>query len=173
MADALDALKRVAPVMTDPWYLVDAQDRIVDFNAAFFALFPRSVSRSLKGLHCREALALPPCAGEGCLRRSCGKSGSLRLDELDVPLGDQTLRLVVTAMAVELPGGDTGALIVLRDMTDMAGMQQRYQKLMDEVEHERAGLRAQLDERTRELLAANEELNRLERELAALRRGGL
>ncbi len=170
-----DALELIGPVLTDPWYVVDGEDRIIAFNAAFHALFPRPLARRLKGLRCTEALPLPPCAQEGtCLRQqACARAGPVRLEEQDFQLGERALRWVVSAVPLPLPSGEQGALIVLRDVTDEAQLQQRYQALVQSVEQERAGLQQLLDERTRELLAANDELNRLERELAALRRGGV
>ena len=173
MADVLDALKTLGPAFIDAWYVVDDQDRIIDYNPAFHALFPRSVARKLKGLTCRDASAEGPCRSQGCLREKCASSGALRLDELEAQFGDEQLRLIISAVPLPLGDGRHGALIVLRNVTDDARVQSQYQKLIDGAQNEMQDLEERIDGRTRDLLSANAELNRLEREIARLKRGGL
>jgi len=173
MADVLDALKILGPAFIDAWYVVDEQDRIIDYNPAFHALFPRAVARKLKGLSCRDASANGPCATQGCLRERCAASGALRLDELEARFSEELLRLIISVVPLQLSGGRLGALIVLRNVTDDARVQSLYQKLIDGAQNEMQDLEERIDARTRDLLAANAELNRLEREIARLKRGGL
>jgi hypothetical protein len=174
MDDVLEALKLLGPAFLDAWYVVDAQDRIIDYNPAFHALFPRAVARRLKSMTCREASVLGPCGGElGCLRERCTSTGPLRLDELEVQLGEEKLRLIVSAVPLPLGEGKVGSLIVLRNVTDDARVQAQYQQLIDGAQREMQELEDRIDARTRDLLAANAELNRLEREIARLKRGGL
>lgn len=173
MADVVEALKILGPAFLDAWYVVDDQDRIVDFNAAFHALFPRPMARKLKTLTCREALTLPPCGGAQCLRQTCIASGPSRLDELEAQVGNEKLRVIINAVPIPLPEGKTGALIVLRNVTDDARVQSQYQHMLEGAKEEKREMEEKLSSRTRELLAANTELNRLEREIARLKRGGI
>lgn len=172
--DVLEALKVVGPGILDPWYVVDGEDRIVDFNPAFHALFPRPVGRKLKGMGCRDVAVLPRCHGsEQCLRASCHASGPMRLDEVDAVIGSRPIRVVVSATPVRLADGGTGALIVLRDVTDEARIQAQYRELSEAARQEQKALQEAVEARTRDLLAANQTLNALEREIARLRRGGV
>lgn len=173
MTDVVEALKILGPAFLDAWYVVDDQDRIIDYNAAFHALFPRAVARKLRGMTCREVMFLPPCAGRRCLRETCTASGPCRMDELEAEVGGERLRLIISAVPVPLPEGKVGALIVLRNVTDDARVQAQYQQLLDGAKEEKREMEEKLSARTRELLTANSELNRLERELARLKRGGL
>jgi PAS domain-containing protein len=173
MADVVEALKILGHAFLDAWYVVDDEDRIIDFNPAFFALFPRAVGRKLKGMTCRDAVALPPCAGAQCLRQTCVASGPSRLDELEAQIADEKLRLIINAVPLPLPDGKTGALIVLRNVTDDARVQAQYQQMLEGAKEEKREMEEKLSARTRDLLAANSELNRLEREIARLKRGGL
>src|SRR5439155_24304482 len=127
----------------------------------------------LKTLSCREAAQLPPCATERCLRVACHEGGPIRLDELEAEVGGEKVRLITAAAPVDLPGGAKGALIVLRNVTDDARVQERYQKMVEEAEALRRDLAERLSLRTRDLLAANAELNRLEKEIGRLKRGGV
>src|SRR5438105_2409044 len=106
----LEELKALGPALLDAWYVVDEDDRIVDFNPAFHAMFPRAVARKLKTLSCREAAKLPACATEQCLRSVCQSQGPIRLDEVDAEVADEQVRLIISATPVELPKGGKGAL---------------------------------------------------------------
>jgi len=171
--DVLDALKSLGPAFLDAWYVVDDQDRVIDYNPAFHALFPRAVARKLRGTPCREISPQGPCSTQGCLRERCASSGPLRLDELEAQLSEEKLRLIISVVPLQLGEGRVGALIVLRNVTDDARVQSQYQKLIDGAQNEMQDLEDRIDARTRDLLAANAELNRLEREIARLKRGGL
>lgn len=173
MPDVLEALKLFGPVLTDAWFVVDEQDRIVALNAAFHQLFPRAIARNLKSMTCCEAVSLPTREGDRCLRRLCVSGGPFRLSEIDAEVGGQKLRLVISAVPLAFAPEKVGALIVLRDVTADARVQARYRELVDGMERQRRELEERLEARTRDLLSANEELNRLERELARLRRGGV
>jgi hypothetical protein len=172
MTDALEGLKVFGPAFLDAWYVVDEQDRVIEFNAAFHAMFPRSVGRTLKSMGCRDVAKLPACATDPCLRQRCSAQGAVRLDEIDAEVGGQAVRLIVSAVPIALGEGRVGALIVLRNVTDDARVQERYQQMVEGARQEKRDLEMRLQARTRDLLAANTELNRLERELAKLRRGG-
>ncbi|HVE81543.1 MAG TPA: ATP-binding protein [Myxococcales bacterium] len=121
-------------MISDAFYIVDADDRIVSYNVAFRNMFPRSMVRSLREARCRDAAFLP-CHGGQCLRERCAVEGAIRLDEIETTITNaqgepESLRLIVTAGPVTLPSGQPGTMIILRDVTDEARIQAKYQEQM-------------------------------------------
>ena len=132
----LPSSEALSALISDAFYIVDADDRIVSYNVAFRNMFPRSMVRTLREARCRDASFLP-CQGGQCLRERCAAEGAIRLDELETTItnakGEQeTLRLIVTAGPVTLPNGQSGTMIILRDVTDEARIQAKYQKAMQD-----------------------------------------
>jgi transcriptional regulator with PAS, ATPase and Fis domain len=166
------AIKVVLSAISDPWFLVDEEDRIIEFNGAFHALQAPEVARSLRNRSCKEVAKLGPCAQPQCLRQLCNAEGPIRLAEIPAEMGGRKMQMIVSAVPVPLAKGTQGALIVLRDVSDLARIQTEYRQLKDELSAIRSELEERLAARTRDLLASNEELNRLEKEIARMKRGG-
>lgn len=142
-AEALSAL------IIDAYYIVDADDRIVSYNMAFRNMFGRAMMRTLREARCRDAAFLP-CHGGQCLRERCAAEGAIHLYELETTAADAKgnpiqLRLNVTAGPVTLPNGQPGTMIILRDVTDEAAIQAKYQKAQ--------AVQQQLERQRREALA--------------------
>ncbi|HEY8209740.1 MAG TPA: PAS domain-containing sensor histidine kinase [Myxococcaceae bacterium] len=142
-AEALSAL------IIDAYYIVDADDRIVSYNMAFRNMFGRAMMRTLREARCRDASFLP-CNGGQCLRERCAAEGAIHLYELETTASDAkgnpvALRLNVTAGPVTLPNGQPGTMIILRDVTDEAAIQAKYQKAQ--------AVQQQLERQRREALA--------------------
>lgn len=171
MSQVLEAVRKLGVAVLDAWVVVDAEDKILEHNALFRELFPRSVGRGLVGRSCRDTLQLSCCAGARCVRALCEEAGSVRLDEQEAEISGEKLRFIVGASKVELEAGRTGTLIVLRNVTEEARVQAGYQQLEDSTRRQCEELEERLDERTRDLLMANDLINRLERELARYKRG--
>lgn len=146
----------LGPLLTDAYYVVDADDRIVTYNTAFRMLFPRSEARALREMRCRDAGFLPNCRDGRCLREDCERQGTIRLDEVETTIGGQNLRLIISAGPVTLAGGRKGTMIILRDVTDEARIQAKYQRMMEEARE-----RAARDE------AVSKEMERQRRESIA------
>ncbi|MEL6181132.1 MAG: hypothetical protein AAFS10_19405, partial [Myxococcota bacterium] len=68
-------------------------------------------------------------------------------------------------------GQPLGVLFVLRDVTDEAEVQTKYQQILTEEAQQREGLEEQLRRRTEELLEANDSLNAMQQELMAYKKG--
>ena len=166
MVDTFEALKLIGPAIADAWCVIDSNDRVVEFNSAFFALLPKPLARKVRELCCRDFLELDACAHGRCLRLECEAAGVLQPAEMDARVGGVPLRLIVSGSRVTLPGNTLGMLLILRNVTDEAAIQSRYQALVSETETERRALNALVEERSRTLLAANEALTRLEETLA-------
>ncbi|MDQ3262154.1 MAG: PAS domain-containing protein [Myxococcota bacterium] len=166
MGQLLAAVRSLGAAMLDPWVAVDAEDRIVEHNALFRELFPREVARELVGRTCGELLRLSATA-----RELAAAEGPVRLDEQEAEVHGSRLRLIVSAAPLALEGDRPGTLLILRNVTEEARIQASYQQLEDTTRRQCEDLEQRLDERTRDLLTANDLINRLEGELARYKRG--
>jgi predicted nuclease with TOPRIM domain len=64
-----------------------------------------------------------------------------------------------------------GALIVLRDVSDQAGVQRKYQEMLTEETQEKERLRGELQRKTRELMETHQTLNQAQQALMAFKKG--
>ncbi|HYV48715.1 MAG TPA: PAS domain-containing sensor histidine kinase [Myxococcaceae bacterium] len=139
----------LSELITDAYYIVDADDRIVSYNMAFRKMFGRSRMRTLREARCRDASFLP-CHGDQCFRERCAAEGVIHLYELETAAADAKgnpiqLRLNVTAGPVTLPNGQPGTMIILREVTDETAVAARYQQAQ--------AVQQQLERQRREALA--------------------
>src|SRR5262245_63358203 len=104
-AEAEHTAATLGPLLTDAYYVVDADDKIVSFNTAFRELLPRAERRGLRELRCRDAGFLPQCRDGKCLRERCATEGAIQENEVEASIGGQNLRLIVSAGPVSLSGG--------------------------------------------------------------------
>lgn len=177
MERVLSMLSRVGQVFVDPWLVVDKQGQIVEMNRHYHALFPRNVARKLKGSACCQHLKLGTCEQE-CLARRCLRDhahGAVRYDEIPATLeGEADARRFIVS-AVPLADADDDApeavLILLRDVSDQADVQRKYKDVLASEAREKDKLRTELLRKTKELMDANQALNRLQQELMAFKKG--
>lgn len=176
LEEFLEQFKRVAPALTDSYFVVDKDRRIVDFNRAFYAMLPRPVARQLKGKHCYEVLALNICEDD-CIAKQCWKEGRhIRLNEITGRVigkeGGDGLRFVLSAIPITSPEGEpVGALEIQRNVTDEASVHTKYKTMLESEVRERERLATQVKTRTRELLEANQRLLKTQKELLAYKKG--
>ncbi len=170
----LAQFKSLSDAIIDSWFVCDAERNIVDFNRAFFSLFPRQVARGLKGKKCYEVLQLNICK-DRCIAQQCwGDRKQVRLDEIDgQPSGaEKPMRFILSAIPIlDESGNAVGALEVQRDVTDEAVVQVKYQEMLDTEARERERLAQQIRSRTKELLESNQTLLRVQKELLAYKKG--
>ena len=172
----LAEFKRVANVIVDSYFIVDAERQIVDFNRAFFAMLPRQVARGLKGRRCYEVLELNICANE-CIAQQCWTDNRhVRLDEISGTVvgdpGGNTLRFILSAVPItDENGAPVGALEIQRNVTDEAVVQVKYQEMLEHEALERERLANQVRVRTKELLETNQLLLKTQKELLAYKKG--
>ena len=166
--------KQHADVIIDSWFVCDTERNIVDFNRAFYAMFPRQVSRGLKGKKCYDVLSLNICK-DRCIAQQCWQDKKqLRLDEIvGQPLeSEKTRRFILSALPiVDEHGKPVGAVEIQRDVTDEAEVQVKYQEMLDNEARERERLSGQIKSRTKELLESNQALLKVQRELRAIKKG--
>ena len=167
-------LGRLAAVIPDPWFVVDLERNLREWNQAFRALFPRAVARDLGSKRCYEVLRLAICETDCIALRAVEKDDVIRLDQVPGCIVETGEEVTLLASATPITGEDeasVGALVVYRNVTDDSRVQHKYKALLEEESELRRDLEARLRERTRQMLEANEESSRLELELSALRKG--
>ena len=173
----LDRAKTIAGAIRDPWFVVDADRRVLDYNEAFEALIrqsPKFRDDGPEGLKCYELLDLAMCRDDCIALQAIQQGGPARRDDVpgEVRGGGGEVRIQASAAPLtdleELPAG---ALVVYRDVRSAARMEEAHSVAMDAELEQRRELRDKLKERTRELLAAHDDATRLEEELAAIRNG--
>ena len=170
----LQQFKQLSEVIIDSWFICDNERNIIDFNRAFFSLFPRQVARGLKGKKCYEVLQLNICK-DRCIAQQCwNDKRHVRLDEIDGKPsgGEKAMRFILSAIPIyDHEGRPVGALEVQRDVTDEATVQIKYQEMLDNEAREREKLVTQIRSRTKELLDTNQTLLRVQKELLAFKKG--
>ncbi len=176
-APMVGLLERIGQVFLDPWLVVDKNGQIVEMNRHYHALFSRSVARKLRGSQCCQSLKLGTCETE-CLAKKCLRDpsqGAVRYDEIPATVvgEDETKRFIVSA--VPLQSADDAepeaVFILLRDVSDQADVQRKYKDVVAADAREKESLRAELQRKTRELMDANQALNRTQSELMAFKKG--
>ncbi|MBT8492498.1 MAG: PAS domain-containing protein [Deltaproteobacteria bacterium] len=172
----LREFKHVAPAIVDSYFVVDRDKNIVDFNRAFFSMLPRQVARGLKGKKSHEVLDLK-FGDEGDIIDQCWQQGRhVRFDEITGSvIGDREqheLRFIVSATPISDENGEhIGALELLRNVTDEAEVQGKYQEMLETEARERERLASQIRTRTKELLETNQLLLKTQKELLAYKKG--
>lgn len=173
----LAELKLIAPALTDSYFVVDAERRIVDFNRAFYALLPRQLARGLAGKQCFDVIELNICA-DNCIAHQCWRdkrpvrlneiSGEIKSGEPDAP----RLKFILSAIPItDEDGNPVGALEIQRDVTDEAEVQVKYQEMLENEAQARERLAIQIRARTKELLQTNQLLLKTQKELLAYKKG--
>lgn len=170
----IQQFKGTSEALIDSWFICDNERNIVEFNRAFFSLFPRQVARGLKGKKCYDVLALNICK-DRCIAQQCWSDGKhVRLDEIvgQPQGGEKPMRFILSAIPIyDQNGRPCGALEVQRDVTDEATVQVKYQEMLDNEAREREKLVTQIRSRTKELLDTNQTLLRVQKELLAFKKG--
>lgn len=178
--------KQVSEALIDAWFVVDNERNIVDFNRAFFGMFPRNVARGLKGKKCYEVIELNICK-DACIAHQCWRDKrQVRLDEINGHVvqtpgpggergggGDQgEMRFILSAIPIyDTQGAQIGALEIQRNVTDEAQVQVKYQEMLETEARERERLAQQIRARTKELLETNQILLKVQKELLAYKKG--
>jgi PAS domain S-box-containing protein len=167
--EILEAFKAISDVVIDAFVVVDKELGILDYNRAFFALFPRQVARKLKGMKISEAMHV-----ERDVAKECIEAGRhVRLDEISVKMSgaDDELRMILSGIPLRTDEQVLGALVILRNVTDEAMIQVKYQEMLETEARERERLMEQMRERTSALVETNELLLNLQQELMEYKKG--
>lgn len=173
----IQQFKATSDAIIDSWFICDKDRNIVDYNRAFFSLFPRPEARQLKSRKCYEMMRLTICQ-KACIAEQCWREQRhVRLDEIDgSPLGqpeDATPRRYVLSSIPILDENNqpVGALEIQRDVTDEAQVQDKYRRMLADEARERERLAGQIRSRTKELLETSSLLLKVQRELTQQKKG--
>ncbi len=167
MSASLGQAKVVVNGMSDAAILLDVDLRIIHFNAVYLTLTGqrrRAIDKTLA--EGREPVR--PLSLEGGLeahRRQCLETKlPVRLAELALETeAGQPLTVLLTMIPVLDEDRAIGLIEYMRDVTDDARVQLRYRELLALEQARAAELERQVEERTRELQVALEEVTRLSR----------
>lgn len=174
----LDRTKTLAGAIRDPWFIVDPDRNIVDYNEAFLALVGDA---SPEGRRCYELLELSMCRDDCIALQAMKQGGPARRDDVPgrvagaagdaVVTGSELLLRAGAAPLTDLEELPAGALVVYQDVTSAGRDRQGLQDSLEQESAARHELQRSLRERTRELLAVHDDARRLEEQLAAIRKG--
>lgn len=174
--DILTQIKTTEDVIIDPFVIVDSQRIIIHFNRAFYSMLPRGVARGLKGKKIDDVIEFS-LSDQGCVLDRCWQEGKhLRLDEIggQIKKSDKLLTFILSALPFFDPEGNpSGLLLVMRNVTDEAQVQIKYQEMLDNAKRDREELEELVRQRTKDLLKTSQELLTARRELLDFRRGRL
>lgn len=178
LADHVEALRALQGALLDAWVVVraEAPRSVVAYNRPFFAMLPRRVARRLEERPLTEVMHFELAHQPLDLAEACLEQGrAVRYDEVHGHAqgegGDQFNLIAAAAPLIGGQGLPVGVLVVLRDVTDEAQVQTKYQQMLSDEAERRAGLEEALRRRTQELLAANDSLNAMQRELMDYKKG--
>ena len=168
------AIEMIADAIIDPFFAVDSERRVVEFNRAFYSMLPRAVARGLKGKTASDVITFALDDGKNCIVTRCWEAGHhIRLDAIagKIDRAERELTFILSAKPFLDPqGAPLGALVILRNVTDEAQVQSKYQEMLDAGKREREQLMHSLRERTLRLLETGDKLVTTQRELLAFRR---
>ena len=164
--------EQIAGAIRDPWFVVDAERTVQHHNEAFASLCRGA--GDLTGRRCFDLLELDACKDD-CIALAAIRSGQpVRVDQVPGCVAESGRAVTLAASASPVVGLGpmaVGSLVVYRDISEDARVQQRYEALLEEESDLREELEEQLRRRTAQLLEVGDELNELELQLAALRKG--
>ena len=162
--DLVKTFTKFSDVIIDAYYIVDKDGHILEFNRMFYGLFPRNVARKLKGKTLGEVMEIERDIGAECM--DAGRH--VRLDEIvgRPKESEEAINMIMSGMPLR-DGDETiiGALVILRNVTDEAMVQVKYQDMLETEARERQRLVEKVQERTRQLLTSNEALLGVQKEL--------
>lgn len=174
-AQTLALIELIGGALPDGALLVDRDQRIVQHNRVLVGWYPKPVARKLATMTCKEALCLSICEQQGCVARQCMELGRVRYDEVDARFAgtDESRKVIVSAGGIpDARGRMDHALMMIRDVTDEANVQGKYQQMLETTARERAATQALLRERTARLIEVAQALADLRELTVELQRSG-
>ncbi|MBU1069782.1 PAS domain-containing protein [Myxococcota bacterium] len=164
------AFQEVKDVVIDAWFTTDPSGVIVDFNRVFFSLFPRNVARKLKGLTLSEIMSMPM----DIVQEAVDQNRQVRFDEVVATILETQEEFRFILSAIPLFGEEKaleGTLVILRNVTDEAMVQIKYQEMLEREARERELLKAELVRRTERLIQISERYYELKAQIRKRAKG--
>lgn len=140
----------VKDVIIDAWCITDPNGAIIDYNRIFFSMFPRNIARRLKGLTLPDVVLLPI----DIVREAIEQNQQVRFDEVvgSIIESQEEFRFILSAIPLRDDEQLQGVLIILRNVTDEALVQIKYQEMLEREARERELLKTELERRTERLI---------------------
>lgn len=140
----------IKDVIIDAWCITDPSGAILDYNRVFFSMFPRNVARKLKGLTLPDVILLPI----DIVREAIDQNQQVRFDEVagSVIESQEEFRFILSAIPLRDDEQLQGVLVILRNVTDEALVQIKYQEMLEREARERELLKTELERRTERLI---------------------
>ncbi len=164
------AFSQIKDVVIDAWCITDASGVITDYNRVFFSLFPRNVARKLKGLTLPEVLAMPV----NIVAEAITQNRQVRFDEVVAAILEtaEEFRFILSAIPLlDEAQNLEGALVIMRNVTDEAMVQIKYQEMLEREARERELLKAELVRRTERLIQVSERYYELKAQIRKRAKG--
>lgn len=167
----LEAFKLVSEVVFDAYFITDSEGNITEYNRMFYSLFPRAVARKLKGQPITAVMEIPIDIVSDTIKQNT----HMRFDEIAANVPDQQeYRFILSSMP--LMGDDdtlTGVLVLMRNVTDEAMVQLKYQEMLETEEKQREILKDELKRRTESLVAIGQKYFALKEKIRQRAKGQL
>lgn len=155
MANDLDAVRRLGPVLMDSYFVVDHERRISEFNKPLVDLLQLRPSerRNLPGTHCYDLLKLEICQ-DRCIALEClKKNAPVHMQEISGTTRDGR-KVLFTLSAVPLrddSGAVTGVLVTQRETSDERRLKDRFLEEQSNHQREREALLRIIKDRDQEI----------------------
>jgi len=146
----LDAFNQINDIIIDAWFSTDLEGNITNYNRMFYSLFPRSIARKLKGIKLQDAMQI----SVDIVSEAISQNRQVRLDEINTVIPEMgEYRFILSAIPMrEEDGSNSGAVVIMRNVTDEAMVQLKYQEMLDREARERELLKDELHRRTESLI---------------------
>ncbi|MBU1219461.1 PAS domain-containing protein [Myxococcota bacterium] len=145
-----EAFEIINDIIIDSWFSTDAQGQITGYNRMFYSLFPRAIARKLKGIKLQDTMDI----SVDIVSEAITQKRQVRFDEINAVIPEVgEFRFIMSAIPVTDEGGQiTGTVVIMRNVTDEAMVQVKYQEMLDREARERELLRDELNRRTESLI---------------------
>ena len=168
-----EAFDKIKDVVIDAYYISDTEGKILEYNRLFYSMFPRNVARKLKGKVLLDVMEIPV----DIVSKVMEADSQIRLDEITAIVREsmEEYRFILSGIPLhdEESGEITGALILLRDVTDEAMVQTKYQEMLEREAMQRELIKDELHRRTVRLVEISKQYFELKERVRELQKGQL
>ncbi|MBU1239551.1 PAS domain-containing protein, partial [Myxococcota bacterium] len=153
------------------YFITDTEGKITKFNQMFYALFPKSVARKLNGKMLKEVMEIPMDIVTDTLVQRI----HLRFDEVAANVPDmQEYRFILSSIPLfDEEKQLSGVLVLMRNVTDEATVQLKYQDMLESEAKQREILKDELTRRTESLVAISKKYFDLKEQMRQRTKGQL
>jgi len=169
--DQREAFNLVSEVVFDAYFLTDENGLISEYNRMFYSLFPKSIARKLKGMRLNEVMQIPV----DVVSETMKKKTHIRLDEIEAHVQDMDeYRFIFSGIPLNDENNNfSGVLVLMRNVTDEAMVQLKYQEMLETEAKARDLLKDELKNRTESLVQMSQKYFALKEKIRMRSKGQL